>query len=139
MIQDASGTIRQDVTRLWEDTKKWIDEVQKRLKLDREQVDDPWSFQIFMCGQVSHKQEKSELFGQLSSRCGVPLEQLQAWYEGQTMDVKITTTLRQWVKRILDQQLDQQKQQRNQVFHAHHKPANFSNAARFIHPLSKQT
>jgi hypothetical protein len=39
MIQDtAPATIRQDVTRLWEDTKKWIDEVQKRLRLDRAQV-----------------------------------------------------------------------------------------------------
>jgi hypothetical protein len=45
----------------------------------------------------------------------VPLEQLQAWYEGKNMDSKITTTLRQWVKRIVDQQLDQQKQMRNQV------------------------
>jgi hypothetical protein len=45
---------------------------------------------------------KNLKFRQLASRCGVPLGQLQAWYDGHNRDVMITTTLRRWVNRILN-------------------------------------
>eukprot|EP00960_Hanusia_phi_P068118 766764-Hanusia_phi.AAC.11 len=76
---------------LWKDTKKWVEEVAKRLKYNNVQV---------------------------ARLTGLPTDAFDAWYSGAAPEIKITTLLRQWIKKIVDQNAnkhpsvsDAQKQQ----------------------------
>ncbi|EKX52283.1 hypothetical protein GUITHDRAFT_133985 [Guillardia theta CCMP2712] len=78
---------------LWKDTKKWVEEVAKRLKYNNVQV---------------------------ARLTGLPTDAFDAWYSGAAPEVKITTLLRQWIKKIVDQNAnkhqpasDLQKQQQS--------------------------